>query len=61
MVHNFLGKKRQLDDNLILQADESDQSEPPLKKTITMAEYNEITLTKRSDFMYKCVKHKRNY
>ena len=56
MVHNFLGKKRQLDDNLIVQLDESDQSEPPFKKTITMAEYNKITLTKRSEILTKHVK-----
>ena len=56
MVYNFLGKKRQLDDDIILKLDESDQIEPPLKKMLTIGEYNKITLTKRSEILTKHVK-----
>ena len=56
MVYDFLGKKRQLDDEIILKLDESDQIEPPLKKMLTTGEYNKITLTKRSEILTKHVK-----
>ena len=64
MVRDFLGKKRKLDDGTIQKTDD-DQRPPPLKKMITTAEYDKITLTKRSEILtkhvqktYKCVNTK---